>query len=328
MYHPNFIYDYHSQYLEEPHPNYLYDYHSQYFEEPQESHNSNLETLMEDFIETTTHSRLESMMEHFVETQTLQNEEFRKQHLQTYETFRQMNTVVESLATHTEALETQISLLAQTPIGPSPERDVDVVTANSEEQIENLKESDNEVEESEESDKEKRVEIKKNSPTPLKTEVVEEVEKEAPYVVPPPYNPLILFPQSSVETKIDSQSKRYVKVLKNTPTDAPLSEVLHKKRKLDDHEIREIFSVKRGKLTFEVVDGRTKPKFENLVRRIEPEPPPQVQKNEPPHRRKKRKGEGYVRWLDKWPWKSKIIIRRAIDVKQSAAWEATHELLI
>ena len=328
MYHPNFLYDYHSQYLEEPQPNFLNNYHSQYFEEPQYSHKSNLEILMEDFIETTTNSRLEYTMRRFVETQTRQNAEFRNQSLHINENLRKLNTVVESLATSSEALETQISLLAQTPLGPILERHADVVTTNSEEQIENLKESDNEVEESEESDKEKRVEIKKNSPTPLKREAVEEVEKEAPYVVPPPYNPLILFLQSSVETKIDSQSKRYVKVLKNTSTDAPLSEVLHKKRKLDDHEIRKIFSVKRGKLNFEVVDGRTKPKFEKLIRRIEPEPPPQVKKSEPPNRRKKRKGEGYVRWLDKWPWKPKVISRRAIDVKQSDVWEATHEILI
>ena len=51
----------------------------------------------------------------------------------------------------------------------------------------------------------------------------------------------------------------------------------------------------------------TKPKLEKLILRIDPEPPPQVQKNEPPHRRKKRKDEGYVRWLDKWPWKPKTI---------------------
>ena len=103
------------------HPNFLYDYHSQYFEESQDSYKSNLEILMEDFIETQTHSRIESMMERFVATQTLQNEEFRKQSLYTNETLTQLNTVVESLITHNEAFEAQISLLAQTSLGPFPE---------------------------------------------------------------------------------------------------------------------------------------------------------------------------------------------------------------
>ena len=148
MYHPNFLYDYHSQYLEEPLPNFPYNYHSQYFEEPQESHKSNLEILMENFIETQTLSRLEYTMRRFVATQTRQNAEFRNQSLHINENLRKLNTVVESLATSSEALETQISLLAQEPIGPSPKEHVDVVTTISEKQIENLEESDNEVEES------------------------------------------------------------------------------------------------------------------------------------------------------------------------------------
>ncbi|MCI95658.1 hypothetical protein A2U01_0116956, partial [Trifolium medium] len=60
----------------------------------------------------------------------------------------QLNTVVESLATSNKALETQIFLLAQTPLGPFPKRHTYVVTTNSEGQIENPKESDNAVEES------------------------------------------------------------------------------------------------------------------------------------------------------------------------------------
>jgi hypothetical protein len=316
MDYPYFLYDYHSQYFEEPqdshksdleilmedfnatltysHPNYLYNYQSQHFEEPQESHNFDFETLMEDFDATLTHSRLESMIEHFVEIQNVQNE-----------TLRQLNNVVESLATHNMALETQISLFEQKPLGPFLEEHVDVVTTGSEKQIENPKESDNEVEES---SSEQRVEIEKNLPTPPEREVVEEVEKEAPYVAPPPYNPPIPFSQRPVEAKIDSQSKTYVEVLENIYTNAPLSEVPRKKRKLEDPETSEIISVKKGRVAFEVVDEKTEPKLEKLIHRIEPEPPPHVQNSEPPSRSKKRKGEGYVRWLDKWPWKPKKII--------------------
>ncbi|KAK2382193.1 hypothetical protein QL285_069741 [Trifolium repens] len=322
MYHPDFLYDYHSQYFEEPqdshksdleilmedfnatltysHPGYLYNYQSQHFEEPQESYNFDFETLMEDFDATLTHSRLEPMIEHFVEIQNIQ-----------IETLRQLNNVVESLETSSKALETQISLLAQTPLGPFPEKHANIVTIYSEGQIENPKESD-EVEESnnvvEESFGEQRVEIEKNPPTPPEREVVEEVEKEAPYVVPSPYNPPIPFSQRPVEAKIDSQSKTYVEVLENIYTNAPLSEVPRKKRKLEDPETSEIISVKKGRVAFEVVDEKTESKLEKLIHRIEPEPPPHVQNSEPPSRSKKRKGQGYVRWLDKWPWKPKKII--------------------
>lgn len=48
---------------------------------------------------------------------------------------------------------------------------------------------------------EKKVE---NPPTPSEKKVVEEVEKEAPYVDPPFYKPLIPFPQRFLEAKIDT----------------------------------------------------------------------------------------------------------------------------
>lgn len=64
-----------------------------------------------------------------------------------------------------------------------------------------------------------------------------------------------------MEDKVDSQSKRYVEVLEIIHTNAPWSEVLHKKRKLEDHETREIIDVKRGRLDFEVVDEMIKPKL-------------------------------------------------------------------
>ncbi|XP_050919800.1 uncharacterized protein LOC127137375 [Lathyrus oleraceus] len=193
---------------------------------------------MEDFIEMQTHSRIKSMMERFVATQTLQNEEFRKQSLYTNETFTQLNTVVKSLVTHNEALETQISLLAQTPLGPFPEKHVDVVTITSEKFTENPKESVNE-----EGPGEKRVEIEKEPPTPPEREVVKEVEKEELCVVPPPYKSPIPFPRRSVEVKVDPKSERYEELLENIHTNAPLFETLNKKRKLEDHETRELISI-------------------------------------------------------------------------------------
>lgn len=63
-------------------------------------------------------------------TQILQNEEFKKQSLHNNEILGQLKSVVDSLAAHNKALDSQISLLAETPLGPSPKRHVDVVTTN------------------------------------------------------------------------------------------------------------------------------------------------------------------------------------------------------
>ena len=93
------------------------------------------------------------------------------------------------------ALETQISLVEQKPLGPLLEEHVDVVTTSSAKQIENPKESDSEVEENnnevEKSSSDKRVD--KNTSTPYEREVVKEVQEEAYIVIPPSYNPHIPF---------------------------------------------------------------------------------------------------------------------------------------
>lgn len=108
--------------------------------------------------------------------------------------------MVESPATHNKAPEAHISLLTHTPLGPLPEKHINIVTTISEKQIENPKESDNGVEES---SGEKRVEIEKNPLTSSETEVVKKVYNEASYVVPPPYNQPIPFPQRFMEAKVD-----------------------------------------------------------------------------------------------------------------------------
>ncbi|XP_050896698.1 uncharacterized protein LOC127103489 [Lathyrus oleraceus] len=183
----------------------------------------------------------------------------------------QLNVVVESLVTHNEALETQISLLAQTPLGPFTEKHADVVTITSEKFIENPKESDNE-----EGSGEKRVEIEKEPLTPPEREVVKEVEKEEICVVPPPYKSQIPFSRRYVEVKVDPKSERYEELLENIHINEPLFETVKKKRKLEDHETRELISIKRGKLDFEVVDEKIEPKPEKLALKIDPEPPPQL----------------------------------------------------
>lgn len=178
--------------------------------------------------------------------------------------------MVETLFGRSKVIETQPFMLMQTPLGPFLERHADVVTTSSEEQIENPKESDNEVENS----GEKRVEINKIPPTPPEREDVEEVEKEAPYVAPPPYNPPILLPHSFVESKVESRTKKYDVVLENIHTNTLLSKILHKKRKPENHKTRKVIIAKRGKSAFETMDEKIKPKLEKMILRIDPKPPP------------------------------------------------------
>ncbi|XP_050919653.1 uncharacterized protein LOC127137214 [Lathyrus oleraceus] len=194
--------------------------------------------------DTVPFSSLEGIMES-------QNEEFRKQSLYTNETLRQLNIVVESLVTHNEALETQISLLAQTPLGPLYEKHADVVTITSEKSTKNPKKSDNE-----EGLGEKRVEIEKDPLTPPEREVVEEVEKEALCVIPSPYKSPIPFPRKSVDVKVDPKSERFEELLENIHTNVPLFEILNKERKLEDRETRKLISIKMGKLDFDMVDEK------------------------------------------------------------------------
>src|ERR1051325_5009493 len=297
---PNSSYNYHAQYFEESPKPYksdleilMEDFNEScrmiqrfgetqketltYFQDSEESQDFNFETSIEDSDEMIINSRIESMIEHFIEAQTIQNE----QSLQINETLSQLTIKVESLASHSMFLETQISQLEQNLLGPLPEEDVDVETT-----IMRILLGDDEYEESEivdeESSDEKIVEIKKNKPTMFEEKVVKEVEKEASIVIPNHYIPLIPFPKIFMETPVDSQSKTYVAVLKNIHTNLPLLEVVPKKRKLEDHKIKDIIIVKRVRLTYEAMDEITKPKIEKLILMIDPEPTPKFRKNNPP----------------------------------------------
>lgn len=77
-----------------------------------------------------------------------------------------------------------------------------------------------------------------------------------------------------MDLKVDSQSKRYVELLENIHTSAHLFEILCKKIKLEDHETRELLSVNRGRLNFEVVDEKIELKPKKLVLKIDLEPLP------------------------------------------------------
>lgn len=100
--------------------------------------------------------------------------------------------------------------------------------------------------------------------------------------------------------------EKIVEILDKIHNNVPFFEVLPKKRKLKDCEIGEITNVKRGRFTLDEGNERIKSKLQKLIRMIKPQPPPNVQECEPPHKRKKNKGSGYERWLDKWTWKYKV----------------------
>lgn len=67
-----------------------------------------------------------------------------------------------------------------------------------------------------------------------------------------------------------------MEIVEKIITHVPLTEVLHKKRILEDNETGKIIDIKRGRLTFELGGERIKSKTKKLIFRIEPEPPPHV----------------------------------------------------
>lgn len=106
---------------------------------------------------------------------------------------------------------------------------------------------------------------------------------------------MIPFPQRFVEYKVGAQSKRYVKILEKIHTNVPLTKVLSRKRKLEECETGEIINDNRGRLAIMVRDENVEFINTNLLK-----PPLQIQRNEPSHRKKIKKSNGYKRWLDRW----------------------------
>lgn len=176
---------------------------------------------------------------------------------------------------------------------------MNVVATNSVKQVEIPMENDKKAEES---FSQKKVESEENPLIPPEKEVIKEIEKETPYLSPHPYKTKILYLQRLVEAKVDTQSNRYMEMVEKILINVPLIKVQSKNRILEYHETEKIIYVNRGRLTFEVGDERIKSKPENLILRIEPEPPLHVQKYKPPPRKKKMKSGGYKRWLEKWAW--------------------------
>ncbi|XP_050916701.1 uncharacterized protein LOC127131853 [Lathyrus oleraceus] len=98
---------------------------------------------------------------------------------------------------------------------------------------------------------EKGEDIKEDVPTPPEKEVVEEVEKEAPYVDPSPYKPKVPFPLRILKAKVEVQFMKFVDMIKKLYVNVLFSkvlsqmltyvkllkEILSKKRILKEHEI-------------------------------------------------------------------------------------------
>ncbi|XP_050915853.1 uncharacterized protein LOC127130946 [Lathyrus oleraceus] len=97
---------------------------------------------------------------------------------------------------------------------------------------------------------EKFIEVEESVPTPPKKELVEEVEKEIPYVSPPPYEHIVPFPQRLVKSKVEAQFKKILELLKKIHLNVPfvealtqmpsyakfLKEILSNTREINNHE--------------------------------------------------------------------------------------------
>lgn len=70
----------------------------------------------------------------------------------------------------------------------------------------------------------------------------------------------------------------------------------YKNRKLEDHETEEILNVNKGGLIIKVGDERVEFINANILK-----PPPQVQRYEPPHKKKENKSSGYERCINRRP---------------------------
>lgn len=103
---------------------------------------------------------------------------------------------------------------------------------------------------------------------------------------------LIENPKESNNEVEEILDEKRIEILKTIRTSLPLSKAPHRNRKLKDHKMNE----NRGLLAFRI--RKEKYELKRLIPIIIPKPP---------CRKGKRKGEGYERWLDKWPWKPKTI---------------------
>ncbi|XP_050915581.1 uncharacterized protein LOC127130652 [Lathyrus oleraceus] len=172
-------------------------------------------------------SNLEIMMENFMNDQAKQNKKFANQNAYTSEMMKQLLNKFDAMATNNKMLAAQISQVAQqqaaieAPIGAfsgqsqsNPKGHANAITLRSgtkldepiDPRIQNLAMCQNSGKGTE----------KVNEPTNdgNKDENGKEKDKEPPYVPPPPYKPLITYPQRLVKSKNEGQFKKFVEVLK------------------------------------------------------------------------------------------------------------------
>ncbi|XP_050909905.1 uncharacterized protein LOC127123747 [Lathyrus oleraceus] len=168
-------------------------------------------------------------------TQTRQNNEFINQDLLTNEALRQLATKINNVSSHKKMLETQFSQVFQqqaSTLVPSG--------SFSGQPEQNPKGHLNDA-----------ITRSESVSTPPEKEVVKEVEKEAPYVAPPPFKLVAPFPQRLEKDKVETQFKNFMELLKKIHRNVPftkvltqmssyakfLKEIISNKRKLEDHEI-------------------------------------------------------------------------------------------
>ncbi|KAI5396354.1 hypothetical protein KIW84_062526 [Lathyrus oleraceus] len=183
-------------------------------------------------------SNLELMMESFIATQAQTNKDFLNQNIHTSEQLKQLASKVDALATHNKMLETQISQVAQHQASttsptrtfpgqpqPNSKGHANVVILRS------GKEVDRPVDPRlqnpamyQKPDKTSTEQV--NEPKEIEDNTQEAEEKEKPHVPPPPYKPLIMYPQRLARSKTASQFRKFVELMKQLNITIPFIEAI------------------------------------------------------------------------------------------------------
>ena len=136
-------------------------------------------------------SDLELLIENFILCQTEQHKELKNQTRILNDSLTELTSKVDSIATHTKMLETQISQIAQ----QVSQTETNDVTLRDGRQLEEPQLKDNAKESEKVSDK------------PQSDEADVESEKQN---IPTPYKPIIPFPQRPDESRLDEQFRKFV----------------------------------------------------------------------------------------------------------------------
>ncbi|XP_050918964.1 uncharacterized protein LOC127136453 [Lathyrus oleraceus] len=162
-------------------------------------------------------------MENFIVTQEQTNKDFLNQNRHTNEQIKQLANKVDALASHNKMLETQISQVVQqqaptaSPAGtfpgqpqPNLKGHANAITLRSGTELDGP--TDPRLQNPAMHQDPGKITEKENELKENKNE--EAIEKEEPYVPPPPYKPHIPYPQRFAKSKSVGKFKKFLELLK------------------------------------------------------------------------------------------------------------------